>query len=78
MDVLAIVIICANDVNPTLLCDKEGYDIIFVQMVNFLTIQDEEHLALESFIEPSLEAKVRHVKVENEISTFEVSSRHET
>ena len=47
-------------------------------MVNVLTIQDEEHIVLESSKQPSVEVKVRHVKVENEISTFEVSSEHET
>ena len=77
MDVLATVTICVNDVNPTLFCDEEGYDVILVQMVNVLTIQDEDPLTLESSIEPSLEAEVRHVKVENEISTFDLSSRHE-
>ena len=59
-------------------CDKEGYDIILVHMVNVLTIQNEEHLALESSIDTSLEAEVRHVQVENKISTFELSFGHET
>ena len=78
MDVLATITICVNDVTSTLFCDQEGYDVILVQMINVLYIQNKEHIALELSKEPSLEAKVRHVKVENEISTFEVSSGHET
>ena len=40
---LATVTICKNDVTPTLFCDKEGYDIILVQIVNFLNIQEENN-----------------------------------
>ena len=77
MDVLATITICTNDITPTLFCGEEGYDVILVQMVNVLAVWDEEHIALESSKEPTLEAKVRHDKVENEISTFEVSFGHE-
>ena len=46
LDVLATITICTNDVTPTLFCDEEGYDVILIQMVNVLTVQDEEHTAL--------------------------------
>ena len=78
MDVLATVTICTNNVNPILFCDEEGYDIIPMQMVNIVAVQDEDHLTLESSIKCSLEAEVRHAKIENEISTFELSFGHET
>ena len=37
-DVLATVTICVDDVTPTLFCDKDGFDIIPVQMVNVINI----------------------------------------
>ena len=43
IDVLAIATICVNDVTPTLFCDKEGFDIIPIQMVNVIDIQEENH-----------------------------------
>ena len=70
--------ICTNDVNPTLFCNEEGYDVIPLQMVNVLPVQDEDYLLPKSSIEPSLEVEVRHVEIENEISTFEISFGHET
>ena len=33
MDILATIDVCVNEVNPTVFCDKEGYDLIPFQMV---------------------------------------------
>ena len=60
-----------------MLCDEEGFDIIPMQMVSVLAVQDGDPLTSKLSTKPLLEAKMRHVKIENEISTFERSSRQE-
>ena len=39
MDVLAAIRICTNDVTTTFFCDEEGYDIISMNMVNFVLME---------------------------------------
>ena len=77
-DVLAIVTISVNDITSTLFCDEEGYDIIPVQMVNVLNILEENNLNPKLLIEPTIEVNVNHVKIENEVSTFDLSFEQET
>ena len=73
-----MITICTIDVNPTLLYDEEGYDVIQLQVVNVLLVGDEIPLTPKQHIENSLENHVRYVRVESEISTFELSFDHET
>ena len=61
LDILATIAICTNNVNPTLFCNEEGYDVIPLQMVNVLPIKEEISLMPKPQIKPSLESHVRHV-----------------
>ena len=40
-DILATLDVCTNEVNPTLFCDEEGYDLFSFQMVNVLAKSQE-------------------------------------
>ena len=77
-DVLATVTICVNDVTPTLFCDKDGFDIILIQMVNVINIQEENNSIHELIDEKTIEIELNHVKLDNEVSTFDLSSKHKT
>ena len=47
-------------------------------MIKVIPIHDIDNVTQEPPIERLLEIEVRHVHVENEICTFEVSFEHET
>ena len=77
-DVLATVTICVNEVIPTLFCNEEGFDVIPIQMVNVLEHLEEESPTQDSYGDPTIEKGLNHVKIDNEVSTFDLSSEHET
>ena len=75
---MATVTICVNEVIPTLFCDEEGLDVIPIQMVNVLEIQEECNLEPDFKEDPSLGIELNHVKIDNQISSFDLSLGHET
>ena len=77
-DVLATMTICVNEVVPTLFCDEDGFDVIPIQMVNVLETQEECNPKQESNEDPPLEKEINHINIDNQVSTFDLSSGHET
>ena len=46
--------------------------------MNVINIQEGNNLTLELLKDPTLEVEVNHVRIENEVSTFDLSFEHET
>ena len=73
-NILSMITICTNDIDPTFFCNEEGYDVVPLPMVNVLLIKDKIPLKPKPQIKPLLETHIRHVHVENKICTFSRSS----
>ena len=76
--VLATVTICVNDVTPTLFCDEDSFDVIPIQTVIAIRGPEENNPTQESFGDHTIEIELDHVKLDNEVSTFDLSFEHET
>ena len=59
-------------------CDEDGFDVIPAQMVNVINIQEENSPIQESLRDHTIEIELNHVKLDNEVSTFDLSFEHET